>query len=383
MSIPDYQLQSLAGDNYAKKRVKAKQHKQYETEERRTQVSGKINDDIKTISTGIIENLQLQLTTINVAEATASIIDTTEYNQKEGESVEGSYEEGEGESIEGSDEERDSDDDTFTTDDVTEYETVKNNPYSTNLTTQGIIGGFSKLVGLSYQLVFLFTKLGEIKKGSSPAIDYPRISTALNTVDKAYGNYGVSGFLLRLSEVVEERERAGLKVPETDRLMDMYELKMEECRDMLLALEGNVYNQKLEGVFLSDDVDKKFFIDRKMYEMLLSLKKDGFLRGDDFSIATGAKSEVFRRLGLDKPDDDSTLGSYSSGSGSDSDDDSASMFSQGSQQSGHASQQSGHHSHSSHGTQASAVSGNGLYGGVLYTIPQHQKIHGRFPLRYY
>lgn len=345
MSIPAYQLQSLAGDNYAKKRVKVKLHKQYETEEQRTQASGKIDDNVKTIFDSILRNLQMQLTTISVAEATVSMNDE---------------------------------------DFEPEEETMQ-------YTTQGIIGGFAKLVGLAFELKFLFTKLGELKKGVLPSLDYPRIRTMLDKVDEAYGNYGDNGFLLALSEVVEMRERAGLAVPQTDRLLDMYEQKMDDCREMLLALEGNVYSQKLKGVFLESDVNKENFIPVEDYKFFLKLKDEGYL-DEDFEIASAhSRASFFRRLGQEDPDL-STIGSYESGSESDeteeteesdSDDESGSSYyaPTGSVfSSAQGSRQSGHHSHSSRG---SNVSGMGLSGGVVYTIPQHQKLHGAYPLRYY
>ena len=348
MSIPAYQLQSLAGDNYAKKRVIKKQHKQYETEEPRTQVSGKINDDIKSVFDGILRNLQMQLTAISVAEATVDIgINNPDAEMEE------------------------------------EFEDLR--PRDDTYTIQGVIGGLARLVGLAFELKFLFAKLAEIKKGVLPSIDFPRIQTAFDKVDSAYGNYGESGFLLALSEVVEDREGKGLPVPQTDKLMDMYELRMEECRDALLALEGNVYNQNLTSISLPNKPDEVMPVAE--YKFLMDLKREGFL-DDDFEILSGMRSELFRRIG--REDDDSTIGTYESssgsdvdsGSGSDSDDDDSSgqsyyapssVFS-----SAQNSRQSGHHSHASRGSQ-----GMGLAGGVRYTIPQHQKLHGGFPLRYY
>ena len=360
--IPAYQLNSLAGDIIAKKRVVAKQHKQYETEEQRTLASGKIDDNVKSVFELILKNLQMQLTTLSVAEATVGMDER--YN------------------------------------DQGDLEAPEDMQY----TTQGVIGGFAKLVGFSFELKFLFTKLQELKKGVLPSLDYPRISVAFAKVREAYGVFedeedGGYGFLLVLRNVIQARNQAGLQVPQVDKLMNMYEKKMEECEEILARLQGNVYQQSLTGVLL--ERDKKadpnaVEMTKAEYQHLVDLAEEGFLHDDDFSIATNMRSAFFRRIGQRDPDDDSTLASYESSSGSEdeessSDDDSSgtsytaprSVFS-----SAQSSRQSGHHSHghlhgSQQGSVGSNVSGNGLSGGRVYKIPQQQRIHGGLPLRYY
>jgi hypothetical protein len=176
-----------------------------------------------------------------------------------------------------------------------------------------------------------------------------------------------------------------------DKLMNMYEKKMEECEEILARLEGNVYNQNLTGVLLAKDRGRPDSVEmtKADYQLLVDLAEEGFLHPDDFSIATGMRSALFRRLGERDPDDNSTIGTYQSSSDEESeeessDDSSGSSYYAPSSRSGSVfssaqnSRQSGHHSHSSRGSD-----GSGLVGGRVYKIPQQQRIHGGLPLRYY
>jgi hypothetical protein len=371
MSIPNYQLQSLAGDNYAKRRVIKKQHKQYETEEQRAQASGKMSDDIKSVFDGIIRNLQLQLTTIKVSEAIVGI----EQDQEEAFDEEGQLLQ----------------------------------PQGLQYTTQGVIGGFAKLVGLAFELKILFAKLMELKKGVLPSLDYPRISSLMDQVYNAFGVFEdpddtENGFLGVLRKVVLERQRIGLPVPQIDGLISMYEKKMQECSEMLLRIEGNTYNQNLRGVFLPKDAikQKNFIPVDKYIEILDELVNRGFLREEDYSVITGRQSaldELFQAV--PDEDDNSTIATYETGSyisssdeESSDDDSSGTSYQAPSSRSSRSnnsvfssaqnSRQSGHHSHGSRGSNQSVNSqGMGLSGGVRYMIPQHQKLHGQYPLRYY
>ena len=69
MSIPHYQEPSLQGDNVAKRRVMKKAKEAFEGEEQRALKSGQVLDELKVAYKGIVQNLQLQLITMNLTKS--------------------------------------------------------------------------------------------------------------------------------------------------------------------------------------------------------------------------------------------------------------------------------------------------------------------------
>jgi hypothetical protein len=260
MSIPSYQFASLEGENIAKRRVMTKAKKGFETEEQRAVKSGKIGDGIKNIYQLIIANLELQLTTITVAEAFVSTM---------------------------------------------AYEPVENDEDGIEAERElhsYLIASLGKLVNLASTLYNLIGRLGdEIVKGgnvANPSVDIGKIFTLMDEVDKAYGEYGKTGLNNAFAVMVDVLSERGQPVPQLDGLLEIWEVANLESRTRLEKLQRNEYGVELQSIKIPIREGRDVNPERQAniasgnerrnfskieYELLLDLKKKGFLRDDDFT----------------------------------------------------------------------------------------------------
>ena len=269
MSIPSYQFASLEGDNIAKRRVMVKAKKGFETEEQRAVKSGKIDDSIKNVYQLIIANLELQLTTITVAEA---FISTMAY-----EPVEEGDEDGLGAERE-----------------LHSY----------------LIGSLGKLVNLASTLNSLISKLRDeiVKSGNpaNPSVDIGKIFSLMDEVDNAYGQSGQSGLnkaVIVMANVLAER---GQPVPQLDGLLEIFEVANLDSRTKLEKIQRNEYGVELQSINIPIRQGREVNQDRlnaiatgeerrnfskAEYQLLLDLKKRGLLREDDFTSVYGGDDD--------------------------------------------------------------------------------------------
>jgi len=274
MSIPSYQFASLEGDNIAKRRVMTKAKKGFETEEQRAIKSGKIGDNIKNIYQAIISNLELQITTITVAEA---FVITTAY-EDENQSV---YDEA---SFDGST-------DTGSTSVGLERELHS-----------FLIASIGKIVNLASTLNGLIARLrDEIRKSGNPAnpsVDIGKIFSLMDAVDKAYGQSKQTGLNKAVSVMAQTLSERGQLVPQLDGLLEIFEVANFESRSMLEKIQRNEYGVELKSISIPIREGRQVNMERRAdiasgleqrnfskaeYQLLLALRKQGLLKDDDFT----------------------------------------------------------------------------------------------------
>jgi hypothetical protein len=358
MSIPSYQFASLEGDNIAKRRVMVKAKKGFETEEQRAVKSGKIDDNIKNVYRSIISNLELQLTTITVAEA---FISTMAYEQAE--------------------------DDVEAERELHSY----------------LIGSLGKLVSLASTLYNLISRLGDeiVKSGNpaNPSVDIGKIFSLMDDVDNAYGEYGKSGLNKSFAVMVDVLSERGQPVPQLDGLLEIFEVANFESRTRLEKIQRNEYGVELQSIKIPiregrtvnqgrrDDIatgaEQRNF-SKAEYQLLVDLKKRGLLRDDDFtSVYSGEDDRSFASSSRSGSSGTSYYAEDSSDEG-DSDDDTMSRSASSRASSGRVFRPERMRRNYFDSGSSSSSSGSGLY-----TIP-HQPRMGHnmasgyaVPLRYY
>jgi hypothetical protein len=312
MSIPSYQFASLQMENDAKKRVMKRAKKGFETEEQRAFKSGRIESSIKNVYNTISANLEMQRTTIVVAEA---FIQSVAYSAvvEHGPAVR--YEDdagvGEGEMVNmGTQTER--------------ADIAKENSLGSY-----IFASLGKLVALASQLVMLVKKLGDeviaTGKPATPSIGVSKIISTMDEINSLYGEWGESGLAKSISVMATALRNSGNYPPQLDGLLHLWNENRTEARNMLERIQANQYNNSLESINIPSKTtnavrraniargEEKRDFTKSEYELLLELRKQGFLTGDDFT-------SVYSGEG-----DDSTISTYgtlSSASSSDDDDDS-------------------------------------------------------------
>jgi hypothetical protein len=300
MSIPSYQFASLQMENDAKKRVMKRAKKGFETEEQRAFKSGRIESSIKNVYNTITANLEMQRTTIVVAE---SFIHSITYSAVVDHGPALRYEDeasvGEGEMA----------------------DIAKENSLGSY-----IIASLGKLVSLSSQLVLLVNKLRDeviaTGKPATPSIGVSKIISIMDEIDSLYGDWGKSGLAKSISVMAIALQDSGNYLPQLDGLLDIWEGNNKLARDTLEKIQKNQYTATLESINIPSKTtnavrraniargEERRDFTKSEYELLLELRDQGFLTGDDFtSVYMG--------------DDDATIstyGSFSSASSSDDDD---------------------------------------------------------------
>jgi hypothetical protein len=287
-------------ENDAKKRVMRKAHKGVETEEQRAIKSGRVADSIKNVYNTITANLEMQKTTIEVAEA---FIKSVAYSVVVYETPRNMFD----------------DDASMSTDDTDIAKEKGLGSY--------IIASLGKLVSLSSQLVLLVNKLRDeviaTGKPATPSIGVSKIIATMTEIDALYGNWGVSGLAKSISVLSVALQERNQYPPQLDGLLELWEGNNDLARDTLEQIQKNQYTATLESVHIPSKTkdmvrrgtiargEEKRDFTRREYELMVQLRKKGLLSGDDFtSVYMG--------------DDDATIstyGTFSSASSSDDEDD--------------------------------------------------------------
>lgn len=289
MSIPHYQEQSLQAENVAKKRVMVKSKEAFEGEEQRALKSGQILDELKTAYRGIVQNLQLQLITMNLTRSTIESIVAAASS--------GSlafYPATEEESVQMSDE--------------GSFKVAQGNLHSL------LIGTLGKLVNLSSQLKILCSGLADkVRESGKPitgSADLSKINALFSDVEKAYGQESEYGFAKGVGQMLAELQTLGGRgVPQINGLVVLYETSMIEAHGIIGKLQRNEYETEIQSVFIPSKSrnleragERREFTGAE-YKLLVQLRDAGLLSGDDFtSVYSGAR------------DDESSIASSSSGS---------------------------------------------------------------------
>ena len=300
--IPTYQFASLQMENDAKKRVMKRAIKGQETEEQRVNKSGRIADSIKNVYNTIISNLEMQKSTIVVAE---TYIKSVAYSVVVYENPPSLFDD----STIGTNED-------FSTEQTEDAEDVRKERSLNSF----IFASLGKLVNLSYELVSLVNTLGEevlaTGRPASASIGISKIVSLMGDVDKQYGNWGVSGLAKSISVMATALLERGQYPPQLDGLLELWEQNNESSRDKLEKIQSNQYVAELKSVNIpskSTDIRRKADIasgvenrdySRSEYELMLKLRQQGYLQDDDF---TSVYSGDF--------DDNSTIASYSDDDG--------------------------------------------------------------------
>jgi hypothetical protein len=174
----------------------------------------------------------------------------------------------------------------------------------------------------------LVKKLGDeviaTGKPATPSIGVSKIISTMDEINSLYGEWGNTGLAKSISVMATALRNSGNYPPQLDGLLHLWNVNRMEARNLLERIQANQYNNSLESVHIpskSLDATRRANIARgeerrdftkSEYELMLELRKQGFLTGDDFtSVYMG--------------DDDATIstyGSFSSASSSDDDDDS-------------------------------------------------------------
>ena len=298
MSIPSYQFASLQMENDAKKRVMKRAKKGFETEEQRATQSGRIASSIKNVYSTIIANLEMQKTTIVIAEA---YIKSVAYEAVIYRTQQMNFDE-----------------------DASLIDNEGDNKQERSLGSY-LFATLGKIVSLSSQLVSLVNKLGEevyaTGKPATASIGITKIITLMEDVDKLYGNWGISGLSKSLSVMATALQNSNTYPPQLDGLLDLWEENNFDARDILEKIQSNQYTTSLKSIRIPSKSTnpvrrgEKRDYTSKEYELLLELRKKGLLSGDDFT-------SVYS--GEDRDDSTiSTFGTFSSATssnGGDSDD---------------------------------------------------------------
>jgi hypothetical protein len=267
--IPHYQEQSLQGENVAKRRVMKKAKEAFEGEEQRAIKSGQILDEVKASYKTIVQNLQLQLLTMSLTKSTVeSIIAAVAAGLP--------THVGEDEYIEG------------------DENIAQGNLHSL------LIGSLGKLVTLSSQLRILCGNLSDKTRETGRPIvgsaDLSKINSLFSDVDISFGANSKTGFNKGLGQMlIELRIIGGAGVPAVERLLELYLRNMSEAHEIIGRLQRNEYETNLEKVFIpsrSTDLvrradiaagtEKREFTGEE-YKLLVQLRDQGLLRGDDFT----------------------------------------------------------------------------------------------------
>jgi len=306
MSIPSYQFASLQMENDAKKRVMKRAKKGFETEEQRAVKSGRIESSIKNVYNTITANLEMQRTTIVVAEAfIRSVAYSAVVEHAPALVIE---DDDEGNMGRGT-------------------QTDRTDIAKENSLGSYIFASLGKLVALASQLVMLVRKLGDeviaTGKPATPSIGVSKIISTMDDINSLYGEWGESGLAKSISVMATALRNSGNYPPQLDGLLHLWNQNRMEARNMLERIQANQYNNSLESVNIPSKTtnmvrraniargEEKRDFTKSEYELLIELRKQGFLTGDDFtSVYSG--------------DDDatiSTFGTLSSASSSDDDDD--------------------------------------------------------------
>jgi hypothetical protein len=275
--IPHYQEESLNGENVAKRRVIKKAKEAFEGEEQRAIKSGQILDEVKASYKTIVQNLQLQLLTMSLTKSTIlSIVNSIDaalptYRRR------ADGEEG-GEYIEG------------------DENIAQGNLHSL------LIGSLGKLVTLSSQLRLMCGGLADKVRESGRPItgsgDLSKINSLFAEVKIAFGQEYDEGFNAGVEEMLRALTALGGRgVPQVQGLVDLYGANMTEAERIIGGIQRNEYNVNLESVFIparnqapnrqagrADGSERQVW-NRAEYELLLQLRNQGLLRGDDFSTA--------------------------------------------------------------------------------------------------
>ena len=307
MSIPSYQFASLQMENDAKKRVMKRAKKGFETEEQRATQSGRIASSIKNVYNTITANLEMQRTTITVAEA---FIQSIAYSAVV---------------YHGPAPFRAEEDASMSTGETDVSDIAKENSLGSY-----IFASLGKLVNLASQLVGLVNKLGDeviaTGKPATPSIGVSKIISTMDEIDRLYGNWGVSGLARSISVMAVALQNSGNYPPQLDGLLHLWEENNMEARDILERIQKNQYTAILKSVRIPSkstnpvrrgDIargEERRDFTKSEYELMLELRRKGFLTGDDFT-------SVYSGEG-----DDATISTYgtfssaTSSSGGDSDD---------------------------------------------------------------
>jgi hypothetical protein len=276
--IPHYQEVSLQGENVAKSRVMKRAKKGFESEEQRAIKSGQVIDELKNAYRTIVQNLQLQLLTMNLTKSTVeSIISAVDAGLP--------TQIGEDEYIEG------------------DESVVQGNLHSL------LIGSLGKLVTLSSQLRILSGNLSDKTRETGRPIvgsaDLSKINSLFGDVDRSFGANSETGFNKGLGQMLTElRIIGGAGVPAVERLIELYLRNMYEAHEIIGKLQRNEYETNLESVFISkrsqaqgraegraDGSERQKWTGEE-YRLLLQLRDQGLLRGDDFtSVYSGARGD--------------------------------------------------------------------------------------------
>jgi hypothetical protein len=341
MSIPAYQFPSLATENEAKRRVIKTAKKGVETEEQRAIRSGKIDDNIKNIYKTIIANLELQLSLLQVGNALGVQVI------------------GEG---------------GVNIDAVDDFMASK------------VIGTLGKLVRLSSQLKVLVNSLREMSTSKRPTYDTSKIVDLIKEIDSERGVFGVdgNGFGQVIGAVTEAIIQQELLPNDIYKLEELYTKNTTEALQSLSELERNEYQTNLESIYLPIRKGRYVNPDRVAeiasgaerrtvsgaeYRLLLNLRNQGILHGDDFTSVYSGASGSSGSIGSSEDS-----GSTYYVEESDSDDDTASSASSGLQLGA---------------LMRGDLAGYGLSGGAVYSIPlQPKRVLNMasgyaYPLRYY
>jgi hypothetical protein len=276
--IPHYQEQSLQSENVAKSRVMKRAKKGFESEEQRAIKSGQVIDELKNAYRTIVQNLQLQLLTMNLTKSTVeSIIAAVDAGLP--------TQIGEDEYIEG------------------DESVAQGNLHSL------LIGSLGKLVTLSSQLRILSGNLSDKTRETGRPIvgsaDLSKINSLFGDVDRSFGANSETGFNKGLGQMLTElRIIGGAGVPAVERLMELYLRNMSEAHEIIGKLQRNEYETNFEKVIIpsrsTDPVrradiaagtEKREFTGEE-YRLLVQLRDQGLLRGDDFtSVYSGARGD--------------------------------------------------------------------------------------------
>lgn len=295
MSIPHYQEPSLQAENIAKRRVMKKAKESFEGEEQRALKSGQVIDEIKASYKTIVQNLQLQLVTMNL---TKSAIESIVAAASSGELA--LYPANDEESARMSDEGSD-------------FKVAQGNLHSL------LIGSLGKLVNLSSQLKILCGGLADkVRESGKPitgSADLSKINSLFEDVNRVYGQESEYGFAKGVGQMLAELlVMGGRGVPQVDGLVVLYERGMMEAHQIIGRLQRNEYETNIESVFIPSkstnpvrqaDIasgTERRKVSGEEYKLLMELRDQGLLRGDDFtSVYSGYRD-----------DDDSTISSRSS-----------------------------------------------------------------------
>jgi hypothetical protein len=270
--IPHYQEVSLQGENVAKRRVMKKAKESFEGEEQRAIKSGQVIDELKSAYKTIVQNLQLQLLTMNLTKSTVeSIVRSISAGMptfKRGD-------EGEGEFIEGED-------------------VATGNLHSL------LIASLGKLVTLSNQLRILCGNLSDkVRESGKPitgSADLSKINSLFADVDRAFGAGANEGFTRGLGQMLEElRIIGGAGVPAVERLVELYVDNMVEAHAVIGRIQRNEYETNIESVMIpskstnparlagiADGTERRKFTGEE-YKLLVKLREEGLLQDDDFT----------------------------------------------------------------------------------------------------